>query len=51
MHGRDEKLINIFVVRPEGKRLRGKPTRKWYDSTRMNVREIGWNGMDWMHLV
>jgi hypothetical protein len=27
------------------------PRRRWEDNIRMGVREIRWEGMDWMHLV
>jgi hypothetical protein len=41
LHGSDEKCIcNIFVRRPRC---------SWEDTIRMDFREIGWEGMDWMH--
>jgi hypothetical protein len=24
---------------------------RWEDNIRMNLREVGWEGVDWMHLV
>jgi hypothetical protein len=33
---------NIFVGKPEGKRLRGRPRRRWEDNIRMDLRDIGW---------
>jgi hypothetical protein len=41
----------ILVGNPEGKRPSGGPKRKWEDSIRVDLREIGWEGVDWMHLV
>jgi hypothetical protein len=35
---------------PEGKRPLGRPRRRWVDNIKMDLREIGWNGMDWIHL-
>jgi hypothetical protein len=28
-----------------------RPRRRWEDNIRMNLREIGWEGEDWMHLA
>jgi hypothetical protein len=39
------------VEKPEGKRPLGKPRRKWVDNDRMDLREIGWGGMDWIDLA
>jgi len=30
---------------------RGRPRRKWEDKIRMDLREIEWEGVDWMHLA
>jgi hypothetical protein len=32
---------------PEGKRLLGRPKRRWEDNIQMDFREIGWSGIDW----
>jgi hypothetical protein len=39
---------NIFVVKPEGKRPLGRPSRRWEDNIRI---EVGWAGLDRIHLV
>jgi hypothetical protein len=36
----------ILVGNPEGKRLLGRPRRRWVDNIKMDLREIGWDGMD-----
>jgi hypothetical protein len=41
----------ILVGKPEGKRLLERPRRRWEDNIRMDVREIGWSGMDWIDLA
>jgi hypothetical protein len=41
---------NILVRKPEGKGPLGRPRYRWEDNIRMNLREIGWDGVDWMHL-
>jgi hypothetical protein len=30
----------------EGKRPLGRPRRRWVDNIKMDLREIGWDGMD-----
>jgi hypothetical protein len=29
----------------------GRPRRRWVDYIKMNLREIGWDGMDWIGLA
>jgi hypothetical protein len=50
-HRRDEKLIKIFVVKPEGKRALGRPMCRWEDNIKMNYTEIGRGGVGWSHLA
>jgi hypothetical protein len=38
----------ILVGKPEGKRPLGRPRRRREDNSKMDVREIGWGGMDWI---
>jgi hypothetical protein len=33
-----------------GKRLLGRSRRRWEVNIRMDIREIGWEGVEWMHL-
>jgi hypothetical protein len=40
-----------LVGKPEGKRPLGIPKRRWEDNIKMDLREIGWGGMDWIHLA
>jgi hypothetical protein len=35
------------VGKPEGKRSLGRPRRRWEDSIKIYLREIGWDGMGW----
>jgi hypothetical protein len=39
---------NILVGRPEGRRLLGKPRRRWEDNIKMDLREIGFGDVDWI---
>jgi hypothetical protein len=29
----------------------GRPRRRWVDNIKMDLREIGWDGVDWVGLV
>jgi hypothetical protein len=40
-----------LFVKPEGKRPLGRPRRRWEDNIRIDIREIGWEGLDWIHLA
>jgi hypothetical protein len=35
----------------EGKRPLGRPRRRWLDNIKIDFREIGWDGMDWIDLA
>jgi hypothetical protein len=48
--GEIRSAYNISVGEPEGKRQLGRPGHRWEDNIRMNVREIGWESVDWIHL-
>jgi hypothetical protein len=41
----------ISVGKPEGKRPLGRTRRRWEDNIKMDFREIGWGGMDWIDLA
>jgi hypothetical protein len=41
----------ILVGKPEGKRPLGRPRRRWEDNIRMDLREIGWGGLEWINLA
>jgi hypothetical protein len=38
------------VGNTEGKRSLGRPRRRWVDNIKMDLREIGWEGGDWIDL-
>jgi hypothetical protein len=41
----------ILVGKPEGKRHLGRPKRMWMDNIKVDLREIEWDGMDWIDLA
>jgi hypothetical protein len=44
------KVYKVLVGNPEGKRL-GTPRHRWKDGIRMDLSEIGWGSVGWIHLV
>jgi hypothetical protein len=40
---------NILVERPEGRRPLGRPRHRWEDNIAMDLREIGFWDVDWIH--
>jgi hypothetical protein len=49
--GEMRNTYKIFIGKPERKRPRGRPRRRWEDNIRMNLKEIAWRDVDWMHLA
>jgi hypothetical protein len=42
----------VLVGKPDGTRLLDKLSRHgWEDNIRMDLREIGWKGVDWINLA
>jgi hypothetical protein len=39
------------VGKPEGNKPLGRPRRKLVNNIKMNLREIGWGGRDWIDLA
>jgi hypothetical protein len=44
-------VYRVLVGRPEGKRQLGRPRRRWEDNIKMNLREIGIDGANWIQLA
>ena len=40
-----------LVRKSEGKRLLGRPRRKWENNIRMGLQEVGCEGIDWIELA
>jgi hypothetical protein len=49
--GETRNAYTILVGKPEGKRPLGRPRRRWVDNIKINLREIGWDGMNWFDLA
>jgi hypothetical protein len=48
MHVRSS--YKILAGKHEGKRPHRRPSRRWKGNIRPYLREIGWEGVDWIHL-
>jgi hypothetical protein len=49
--GEKRNAYRILVGKPEGKRSLRRPRRRWVDNIKMDLREIEWDGMDWIDLT
>jgi hypothetical protein len=49
--GDKRNTYRILVGKTDGKRSLGKPRSRWVDNIKMDLREIGWDGMDWIYLA
>jgi hypothetical protein len=49
--GEMRNAYNILVGKSEGKRPLARSRGIWEDNIRMDLREIGWEGVNWMHLA
>jgi hypothetical protein len=50
-NGEKRKAYRILVGNTEGKRPLGRPRRRWAGNIKMDLREIGWNGIGWIDLA
>jgi hypothetical protein len=46
--GETRNAYRILVGKPKGKRPLGRPRCRWVDNINRDLREIGWDGMDWI---
>jgi hypothetical protein len=49
--GEERKVYKLLVGKPEERRPLGRPRRRWEDGVRMDLREIGLEGVDWIRLA
>jgi hypothetical protein len=44
--GEKRNVYRILVGKPEGMRPLGRPRRRWVNNIKMDLEEIGWDGVD-----
>jgi hypothetical protein len=49
--GERRNAYRILMGKPEGRRSLGRPRCRWVDNIKMDLREIGWDGIDWIDLA
>jgi hypothetical protein len=49
--GEKRNAYRILVGMPEGKKKLGIPRRRCVDNIKIDLREIGWDGVDWINLA
>jgi hypothetical protein len=49
--GEERKVCMVLVGKPEGNRPLERPRREWEDGIRMDIMEIGWGSVEWIHLA
>jgi hypothetical protein len=50
-NGDKRNAYRIVVGKSECKRPLGRPRRRWVENIKMDLREVGWDGMDWIDLA
>jgi hypothetical protein len=46
----DSGLLMIIMITMKNNKL-GRPRRRWVDNIKMDLREIGWDGIGWIELA
>ena len=49
--GERRSAYRILVEKPEEKRPRGRPRRRWEDIIKMDLQEVGFEGMPWISVA
>jgi hypothetical protein len=49
--GQGRGVYRVLVGRPEGKRPLGRPRHRWEDNIKMDLRETGIDGANWIRLA
>jgi hypothetical protein len=49
--GEGRNVYRVLVGKPEGKRPLERPRRRWEDEIKMDHREIGWGGVEWIQVA
>jgi hypothetical protein len=50
VHRRGENAYNVLFWRTEEKTPLGKSRHRWENNIEMDLKEVGWKNVDWIHL-
>jgi hypothetical protein len=48
--GEGRNVYRVLVGKPKGRPLE-RPRHRWEDGIKMDLRETGWGGVEWIHLA
>ena len=49
--GERRRVYTVLVGKPKGKRQLGRHRRRWEGNIKMDLQEVGCDGMDWIELA
>jgi hypothetical protein len=49
--GEGKNFYRVLIGRPKGKRPLGRPRRRWEDNIKIDLRDIGIDGVNWIRLA
>jgi len=49
--GEKKGVYSVLVGKPEGKKPRGRPRRRWVDNNKMDLQEVGCGYRNWIGLA
>ena len=49
--GEGRGMHRVLVQKPEGRRPLGRPRHRWEDNIKMDLQEVGCEGVDWIELA
>jgi hypothetical protein len=48
--GEGRNVYRVLVGKPKGKRPLERPRHRWEDGIKLDLKEMGWEGVEWLHL-
>ena len=47
----NQSVYRVLVGKPEGRRPLGRPRHRWEDNIKIDIQDVGSEGMDWIDLA
>jgi len=44
-------VYSVLLKKPDGKKPLGRPRHRWEDNIKMDLQEVGCEGMDWIDVA